>query len=97
MDDYENFNGYMSNYLVVIEKDKDEWKSSVTFVQGRLPVGGKWENRKVEFVSVHKDPSVSAGDLLLTFTKYLESCDGNLFDVPKGEVNGKTDSNEIAQ
>jgi len=93
----DDFVGHMSNYLVVIEKEGEEWKGSISFVQGRLIEGEKWENRKVEFVSVHKDKEVATGDLLLTFTSYLESCDGDLFNVKRGEIDGKTDSNEITQ
>lgn len=93
----DDFIGNMSNYLVVIEKDGEDWKGSITFVQGRLPEGGKWENRKVEFVSIHKDKETATGDLLLTFSSYLDSCDGDLFNVTKGEINGEVNSNEITQ
>lgn len=93
----DDFAGHMSNYLVVVEKEGDSWRGSITFVQGRLVEGEKWENRKVEFVSVHKDKEVATGDLLLTFTSYLESCGGDLFNVKRGEINGEADSNEVTQ
>lgn len=99
MDDYINFEGQMTNTLIVVEKekDKDTWKGTISVVQGRLPPNGKWENRKIDFSSINKNPEIVTGDLIFTVTKYLESCDGSLFNLEKGDSNVETDSNEIAQ
>lgn len=96
-DDFSNFDGHMTSTLIVVERDGGNWKGSITLVQGRLPIDDKWENRKVEFVSIHKNPETVTGDLILTLSSYLESCDGNLFNVEKGSKNVETNSNEIAQ
>jgi len=96
-EDYENFDGHMSNTLINVTREGNNWKGEVTLVQGRLPKGEKWEHLKVEFMSVKDNPEVVIGDLVLTLSSYLESCDGNLFQAEKGGTNVKTDSNEIAQ
>ena len=99
MDDYINFDGQMTNTLIVVEKekDKDTWRGTMTVVQGRLLQSGKWENRKIDFASINKSPEIVTGDLIFTITKYLESCNGSLFNLEKGDLNVETDSNEVAQ